>query len=262
MKSFLRRIALMLSASALVVAGLAVPADAATHTTYVSDTGTYGTKITAKVTSRDVNLNTLGGVIRVDVALYTRGDVAVDPDNIAIVAARNGYEYAAGDLVEVGENRFVAEFQADPLVTPGVYDIGVWITATGYASGGTDWLEIYDESVTSITLKRATQLRVSASPNPVSVGKPLVVSGTLKKLGTVDGYTATYVPAAGARVGLFFDPAGSKPQVYKGSVTVNSQGKFSKTFTASGPGVWRAKFPGTTSTYLAPSGANVSVSTR
>jgi hypothetical protein len=252
----------MLSASALVVAGLAVPADAATHTAYVSDTHN-GIKLTARVSVRDVNLNTLGAVVRVDVQFYTAGGtVTIDSDNWVDVAARNGYDYGSADLVKVSGNRYIGEIQLDPFTEPGIYDIGLYASATGRAADGSEGYPfIIDDNVTSITVKRATQIRVTASPNPATVGKPVVVSGTLKKLDIVS-WKAAYVPAAGARVGLFFDPAGDKPQVYKGSVTVNSQGKFSKTFTASGPGVWRAKFPGTTSTYLAPSGANVSVSTR
>jgi hypothetical protein len=261
--SLLRKVALSAAASALVVGGLALPADAATHTAYISDTGYSGAKVTAKVTARDVNLTTLGAEVRVDVSTYTAGgDVTIDADNWVDISARSTWEWEYADLVQVADNRYQGKMILGPLSAPGVYDVGAYISATAETVDGTDYLYASDDTATTITVKRATQIRVAASPNPATVGRAVVVSGTLKKLGTLDGWTATYVPAAGARVGLFFDPAGDAPQVYKGSVTVSSQGTYSKTFTASGPGVWRAKFPGTTTTYLAPSGANVTLSTR
>ncbi|WP_125206541.1 MULTISPECIES: hypothetical protein [Isoptericola] len=94
--------------------------------------------------------------------------------------------------------------------------------------------------------KRATYLGVNVSPEPVRQGRYVTVKGTLKFWNPAyhygDGATR---PLEGKKVKIYFDPAGSRGAVYKGTATVTSKGAFSKKFKQSKSGKWIVKYTGT-----------------
>lgn len=94
--------------------------------------------------------------------------------------------------------------------------------------------------------KRATYLKVNASPEPVRKGRYATVKGTLKFWNPSYDYGEGAVrPLKGKKVKIYFDPSGSRGAVYKGTATVTSKGTFVKKIKQKKSGTWIVKYAGT-----------------
>ncbi|NYD50191.1 hypothetical protein BJY14_006174 [Actinomadura luteofluorescens] len=94
------------------------------------------------------------------------------------------------------------------------------------------WYEKYDTVVQSH----------NAAPEPVLRGRPITVSGRLKRLNDLGtGYTAY----PGKAIRVYFLPKGSTSWTYMGTTKTARDGRYRKAFTAARDGYWRAYFPGT-----------------
>lgn len=118
-----------------------------------------------------------------------------------------------------------------------------WVHVRAWAdfrSGASDYVS--EDFASSFQLKRSTQLSLDASPEPVAKGRTITVKGTLK--GLVGDYSMSYRGYANQPVKIYFDPKGSQPKRYAGTVTTNSKGQYAKKYTAKQDGVWSAVFAG------------------
>jgi hypothetical protein len=89
----------------------------------------------------------------------------------------------------------------------------------------------------SIYIKRPSALTLNATPEPVVKGKKVTAKGTLK----IDGKLLS-----GAKVKIYFKAKGAAAYTYKGVATTNSKGAYSKAFTATKAGTWKASYAGST----------------
>lgn len=97
----------------------------------------------------------------------------------------------------------------------------------------------------SFSLKRAAQLTVNASPEPVTKGGRITVSG---KLARANWDTYRYAGYAGQTVQLQFRPKDSSTYTTVIAVKTSSTGTLRTTVKAVKDGYWRWNFPGTTTT--------------
>ncbi|MEV6341895.1 hypothetical protein [Actinoplanes sp. NPDC051851] len=112
-----------------------------------------------------------------------------------------------------------------------VYGVLVPTTATT-----DDDFEMTNIVTKTITVKRPSTLSLNASPEPVKKGKKLTAKGTLK----IDGKVLS-----GASVKIYFQASGSKTWTLKGTATTSSKGVYTKKFTATKTGTWKAVYAGT-----------------
>ncbi len=90
-------------------------------------------------------------------------------------------------------------------------------------------------------VKRNTMMPAfNASPEPVRKGSPIKVAGRLTKLWPDVGY----VGYGGKTIEVYFKPVGGT-WTLKGTATTDSNGCWSRSFTASEDGIWQARFKGT-----------------
>lgn len=87
----------------------------------------------------------------------------------------------------------------------------------------------------SIYLKRPSSLSLNATPEPVKKGKKLTAKGVLKVNGKV---------FSGATVKVYFKATGASAYTYKGAARTNAKGVYTKAFTATRSGVWKAVYAG------------------
>jgi hypothetical protein len=78
-------------------------------------------------------------------------------------------------------------------------------------------------------------LAFNASPEPVKKGKKITAAGTLK----IDGKALS-----GASVKIYFEATGAKTYALKGTAKTSSKGAYSKKFTATKSGTWKAVYAG------------------
>jgi len=138
---------------------------------------------------------------------------------------------------------------------PGVtQQVPVYGPVTFYATVGS----VQSNQVSGVILIPTKFTGISVSPSTIYPGQTVTVSGTLEQLST-----ATYnqwVPVAGQTISYtLVNSSGTK--ITSGSVTTNSNGNFTITFTApSTPGSYTLDivFAGSSSAYLAPAGLNIS----
>jgi len=138
---------------------------------------------------------------------------------------------------------------------PGVtQQVPVYGPVTFYATVGS----VQSNQVSGVILIPTKFTGISVSPSTIYPGQTVTVSGTLEQLST-----ATYnqwVPVAGQTISYtLVNSSGTK--ITSGSVTTNSNGNFTITFTApSTPGSYTLDivFAGSSSAYLAPAGLHIS----
>jgi len=138
---------------------------------------------------------------------------------------------------------------------PGVtQQVPVYGPVTFYATVGS----VQSNQVSGVILIPTKFTGISVSPSTIYPNQTVTVSGTLEQLST-----STYnqwVPAAGQTISYtLVNSSGTK--ITSGSVTTNSNGNFTITFTApSTPGSYTLDlvFAGSSSAYLAPAGLHIS----
>ena len=97
------------------------------------------------------------------------------------------------------------------------------------------------DAITTFIVKRNTMMPAfNASPEPVRKGSPVKVAGRLTKLWPDVGY----VGYSGKTISVYFKPVGGT-WTLKGSATTDSNGYWSRSFTATEDGSWQARFKGT-----------------
>ncbi|HWS38259.1 MAG TPA: hypothetical protein VN408_36665 [Actinoplanes sp.] len=87
----------------------------------------------------------------------------------------------------------------------------------------------------SIYLKRPSTLTLNATPEPVVKGKKLTAKGVLKVNGKA---------LSGTAVKIYFKATGVSTYTYKGAAKTNAKGVYTKAFTATKSGVWKAVYVG------------------
>jgi len=138
---------------------------------------------------------------------------------------------------------------------PGVtQQVPVYGPVTFYATVGS----VQSNQVSGVILIPTKFTGISVSPSTIYPNQTVTVSGTLEALSTA--VYNQWVPAAGQTISYtLVNSSGTK--ITSGSVTTNSNGNFTITFTApSTPGSYTLdiSFAGSSSAYLAPAGLHIS----
>ncbi|MEV7420292.1 hypothetical protein [Streptomyces sp. NPDC089919] len=121
---------------------------------------------------------------------------------------------------------------------------GTWSVA-GWALAG-DHKSLYSGPVTGTALiKRSSSMTADATPEPVTAGGTLTVTGTLT--GSAWEYGAA-TALTGRTVQLQFRKAGTTAWTTVGTGTTDAAGKAVVTHTATATGAWRFTYPGSTGT--------------
>ncbi|GAA5023955.1 hypothetical protein GCM10023335_57100 [Streptomyces siamensis] len=108
-----------------------------------------------------------------------------------------------------------------------------------------DGVSVFARGVASFGLKRAAQLTVNASPEPVAKGARITVTG---KLVRANWDTYRYAGYTGQAVKLQFRPKGSDTYTTVATVNTSSTGTLRTTVKAVKDGYWRWNFTGTNTT--------------
>ncbi|MFJ3671218.1 hypothetical protein ACIPSE_32635 [Streptomyces sp. NPDC090106] len=118
-------------------------------------------------------------------------------------------------------------------------DAGTWKTAGRVYLAG----DAYDTDDLNLPLqiKRATRVTANASPEPVTAGRTITVTG---KITRANWDTHTYQAYAGRTVSLQFKAAGSSSYTTVKKVTSSSTGSLKATAKATRSGTWRWAFYG------------------
>ncbi|WP_235453211.1 calcium-binding protein [Streptomyces olivochromogenes] len=120
---------------------------------------------------------------------------------------------------------------------------GTWsVDALVDANDGTS---VFAPGVGSFSLKRAAQVTVNASPEPVAKGARITVTG---KLVRANWDTYRYAGYAGQAVKLQFRPKGSSTYTTVATVNTSGTGTLRTTVKAVKDGYWRWSFTGTNTT--------------
>jgi len=138
---------------------------------------------------------------------------------------------------------------------PGVtQQVPVYGPVTFYATVGS----VQSNQVSGVILIPTKFTGISVSPSTIYPNQTVTVSGTLEALSTA--VYNQWVPVAGQTISYTLVNS-SGTTITSGSVTTNSNGNFTITFTApSTPGSYTLdiSFAGSSSAYLAPAGLNIS----
>ncbi|MGW1798219.1 hypothetical protein ACWCQN_20055 [Streptomyces sp. NPDC001984] len=130
---------------------------------------------------------------------------------------------------------------------------GTWKAAAWAESAdGTGHVDLH--AAKSLSLLRDATLSANASPEPVTKGRTLTITGKLSRadwetLGGYHGYT-------GQKVKLQFRKKGATTYATVKTVTTNSTGNLKTTVTAATDGYWRYSFPGTSTTAAVSAGGD------
>ncbi|MET7689043.1 hypothetical protein ABZT06_13880 [Streptomyces sp. NPDC005483] len=103
----------------------------------------------------------------------------------------------------------------------------------------------YDDNVATTKIKRASQLTVNATPEPVKKGRTITVVGTLKRADWSNGKYGGY---AGQKVSLQYRKKGSQTYTTLKSVTSGTGGALKTTTKATADGYYRYSFATNTTT--------------
>ncbi|WP_128379717.1 calcium-binding protein [Streptomyces cavernae] len=206
----------------------------------------------------DVNVN--GGR---DIAVGTtntvtiKGSVTVtDPDGMAFArwVLWHGSDYFEPEAYSLQAGRTCTDIDAttikcaitatiDPQDLPGNSVAGKWYVAVDAYDEGNGGIAV--NAYTTVHVKRYSRLSVNASPEPVTRGKTITVTGRLTR---ADWETFDYRAYPNQPVKLQFRKAGASTFSTVKTVYTNSYGNLKTTVTASTDGYWRYFFPGTTTT--------------
>ena len=120
---------------------------------------------------------------------------------------------------------------------------GTW--SVDVLADANDGDSVFAPGVGSFGLKRAAQLTVNASPEPVAKGARITVTGTLVR---ANWDTYRYAGYAGRAVQLQFRPKNSSTYTTVATVNTSNTGTLRTTVTAVKDGYWRWNFTGTPTT--------------
>lgn len=122
-------------------------------------------------------------------------------------------------------------------------EAGAWKVAAEvtFQDGGGDT----DDEDLTVYVKRNSRLTVNASPEPVTEGGTITVTG---KVTRANWETRTYASYEGRLVSLQFKPAGATTYTTVKKVYANGSGDLRTTVTASETGTWRWAYYGNTTT--------------
>ncbi|MFE1510510.1 hypothetical protein [Streptomyces sp. NPDC058726] len=161
-------------------------------------------------------------------------------------ADRLWHAIETSDCVKVSSG--VCDFNETMYFDPSVWDMrnseaGAWkVGAEVHFKGGGG--DTDDEGLT-VHVKRHSRLTVNASPEPVSKGRTITVTG---KVTRADWETRKYVSYGGRLVSLQFKPAGTASYATVKKVYANGSGNLRTTVKASKTGTWRWVYYGNTTT--------------
>ncbi|WP_030243306.1 MULTISPECIES: hypothetical protein [unclassified Streptomyces] len=120
---------------------------------------------------------------------------------------------------------------------------GTWYVSAWIDANDDDY--IWKDKAGSFKFQRASQLTVNASPEPVTKGKTITVTG---KLSRANWETLKYAGYTNQYVKLQFRKKDSSTYTTLKTIKSNSTGNLSTTVTASTDGYFRYSFAGTTTT--------------
>ncbi|MFF4490587.1 hypothetical protein ACFY0F_29650 [Streptomyces sp. NPDC001544] len=103
----------------------------------------------------------------------------------------------------------------------------------------------YNDDVATTRIKKASQVTVDATPEPVKKGKTVTVTGSLKR---ADWNNGTYAGYAGQEVLLQYRKKGSNTYTTLKKVTSSTGGALKTTTTATADGYYRLSFVANTTT--------------
>lgn len=142
----------------------------------------------------------------------------------------------------------VCDFDETMYFDPSVWDMrnseaGAWsVGAEVYFKGGGG--DVDDKGLT-VHVKRNSRLTVNASPEPVTKGKTITVTG---KVTRANWETRKYASYGDRRVTLQFKPSGATSYTTVKKVYANRSGNLRTTVKASTTGTWRWVYYGNTTT--------------
>ncbi|MFI1014167.1 calcium-binding protein [Streptomyces sp. NPDC020965] len=126
-------------------------------------------------------------------------------------------------------------------------DAGAWKTWVWALAKDVNFVE--KDNAKSLTIKRASALTADATPEPVTAGKTITVSGALTRANWEHyGDGNTYTGYANQSVQLQFRKAGATSYTTVKTVKSGSKGKLTTTVKATTDGHYRYSFAGTTTT--------------
>ncbi len=139
---------------------------------------------------------------------------------------------------------FTGKLEVDPADRYfGNEDAGAWkVGAIAYLPGDA---EDFDDENLTVYVKRNSRLTVNASPEPVTKGKTITVTG---KVTRANWDTNKYASYGGRHVSLQFKAAGATSYTTVKKVYADSAGTLRTTVTASKTGTWRWVYYGNTTT--------------
>ncbi|MFS4091460.1 calcium-binding protein [Streptomyces sp. AF1A] len=178
----------------------------------------------------------------IQIAAFTvvHGSGEDDPDLVSLAPAGNKHTCAAVDATTTtcGETITVNPHDLTKNAYAGAWNVSVF--AFDKADGGSS-ISHY----TKAYVKRYAKLTVNASPEPVTKGRTITVTG---KLTRANWETHDYRGYTGQTAKLQFRKAGSSTYTTVKNVTTDSHGNLKANVTASADGYWRYVFAGTTTT--------------
>ncbi|MFD7968015.1 hypothetical protein [Streptomyces clavifer] len=148
------------------------------------------------------------------------------------------------DCEVVNKAQGVCDFEEWLYIDPrnhdfGNEDAGTWRTAARVFLAG-DAHDIDDANL-PLQLRRATRVTVNASPEPVTKGRTLTVTGRVTR---ANWNTHTYQGYAGRTVSLQFKATGASSYTTVKKATSSTSGALKTTVKATGPGTWRWTYYG------------------
>jgi hypothetical protein len=152
------------------------------------------------------------------------------------------WDYAHGDATLVSgdteSGRWRVPIQLDKDASLGLWRADVTVDDANYN-------ETEDKYAAYFRVKHATKfVNFNAGPEPAHKGKPVTLSGNVKRLASMDDFSSGYIPAA-VRVDYYFRRSGGSSWTHLGfSTSTHSTGHFAKTFTARYSGTWQVRFNG------------------
>jgi hypothetical protein len=209
-----------------------------------------------RVTATDVVTTLEPQLVRVDFGVTTNGTTG-NTYGVRVEGRRgegsypNGRDYLPRHSFVGASSAGYITMKMDALTPPGVYDVGANVivgTCTKWSlSGSCGWIDlpIKDDTITTLTVKRATITTISASPKVLDEPGWVTLKGSVRKLQLVSNTEAAYRYSAEAPVRLYWDPVGSAAPQYEKTVYTNSRGVWAAKFLTSASGRWVAEFPGT-----------------